>query len=39
MQNEVQQGLLNFQPAIVFDQAQLSKFVHEEIHAGPTRPD
>jgi len=37
MQNEVQQGFLNLQLAVVSDQAQLSKFFHEEIYARPGR--
>jgi hypothetical protein len=37
IQNEVQQGFLNFQFAVVFDQTQLPKFVHENIHARPRR--
>ena len=28
---------MNFQLAVVFDQAQLPKFVHENIHARPGR--
>jgi hypothetical protein len=39
MQNEVQQSPLNFQLAVVVDQAQFSKFVHENIHARPRRSD
>ena len=31
IQNEVQQGLMNFHLAVVVNQAELSKFVHEEI--------
>jgi hypothetical protein len=37
IQHEVQQAFLNFQLAVVFDQAQLPKFVHENIHARPGR--
>src|ERR1700693_4158212 len=39
IENEVQQGLLNLQRAVVFDQAQLPKFIHENIHARPRRSD
>ena len=38
-QNEVQQSLLNFQPAVVLDQAQFPKFIHEKIHTRPSCPD
>jgi hypothetical protein len=37
VQNEVQQGLLNLQFAVVFYQAQLSKLVHEKIHTRAGR--
>ena len=37
IQHEVQQAFLNLQLAVVVDQAQFSKFVHENIHAGPGR--
>ena len=37
IQNEVQQSLLNFQLAVVFDQAQLSKFAQENTHPRPGR--
>jgi hypothetical protein len=37
IQHEVQQAFLNFELAVVFDQAQLPKFVHENIHARPGR--
>jgi hypothetical protein len=37
VQNEVQEGLLNLHLAVVFDQTQLSKLVHEKIHAAPGR--
>ena len=37
IQNEVQQAFLNFQFAVVFDQTQLTKFIHENIHARPSR--
>jgi hypothetical protein len=34
VQNKCQQGLVDLNPtAVVFDEAQFSKFVHEEIHA------
>src|ERR1700734_1334343 len=39
IENEVQQGLMNFQFAVVVDQAQLPEFVHEEIYARPRRSD
>src|ERR1700728_5046367 len=39
IQNEVQEGLLNLHLAVVFDQAQLPKLVHEKIHATPGRAD
>ena len=30
---------MNLQAAIVFNEAQLPKLVHEETHPGPRRPD
>src|SRR5207244_2276401 len=30
---------MNVQTAVVFDEAQLPKLVHEETHPGPRRPD
>ena len=37
IENKVQEGLLNFELAVVFDQAQPPKFVHEKIHARSCR--
>ena len=37
IQYEVQQAFLNFQLAVVVDQAQLPKFVHKNVHARPGR--
>ena len=38
MQNEIQQGTVDFEAAaIIVNEAQFSKFVHEETHAGPRR--
>jgi len=34
VQNNIQQGTANFEAAIVVDEAQSTKFVHEETHAG-----
>ena len=30
---------MNLQAAVIVDEAQLSKLVHEETHPGPRRPD
>jgi hypothetical protein len=32
VQDHVQQGIMNFQVAIVIDEAQLAEFVHEGIY-------
>jgi hypothetical protein len=40
VEDKCQQGLVYLNPAaVVFDEAQLSEFVHEEIHAGTRRAD
>src|SRR3984893_14878502 len=39
MQNDIQQRAVDFQVAIVVNQAQLSKLVHEKAHAGSRRTD
>jgi hypothetical protein len=39
IQNVVQQSLTNFKFAVVINQAQLPKLVHEQIHARPRRSD
>jgi hypothetical protein len=39
VQNDVQQRTVDFDAAIVVDEAQLSKFVHEETHARAGRSD
>ena len=37
VQNEVEQGFIDLQLAVVVDQAQLPKLVHEYIHASTGR--
>jgi hypothetical protein len=32
MQNDIQQGAVNLQVAVVVDEAQLAEFIHEEAH-------
>jgi len=39
MQNRVQQRLVNIYFAVVIDETQLAKFVHEEADAGSRRPN
>ena len=39
VQNDVQQRAVDFHMAVVINEAQLSKFVHEMIHAGPRGAD
>jgi hypothetical protein len=39
VEHNVQQGTVDFDAAVVIDQAQFSKFVHEKTHARPGRSD
>src|ERR1700730_5225129 len=39
MQNDIQQRAVDFQVAVVVNQAQLSKLVHEKAHARSRRTD
>ena len=39
MKNEIQQRLVHFDFAIVADEAEFSKSVHEKAHSGPRRAD
>ena len=32
MQNDIEQGAVNLQVAVVVDEAQLAEFIHEEAH-------
>jgi hypothetical protein len=37
VQNHVQQGIMNFQFSVVFDETQFAKFVHEKAYARSGR--
>jgi hypothetical protein len=39
VQNDAQQRAVDFQGAVVINEAQLSKFVHEMAHTGPRSAD
>src|ERR1043166_4466929 len=39
VQNHAQQGIMDFQFSVVFDEAQFAEFVHEEAHARSGRAD
>jgi hypothetical protein len=39
IQNVIQQSLANFKFAVVINEAQVPKLVHEQIHARPRRSD
>src|SRR3984893_5057573 len=39
MQNDIQQGTMDTDADVVVNEAQFSKFVHEETHTGPGRSD
>jgi hypothetical protein len=40
MQNDIQQGTMHFEAAaVVVNETQFSKFIHEETDAGPCRAD
>ena len=39
VQNDVQQRAVDFHMAVVINEAQLSKFVHEMAHTGPRGAD
>src|SRR5580700_833619 len=34
-----EEGRVDLEAAVVFDEAKLLELVHEEVHAGPRRPD
>jgi hypothetical protein len=39
MQDHVQQGIMNLQAPVVFDEPKFAKFVHEKAHTRPCGPD
>src|SRR5436190_14548881 len=39
VQNHVQQGIMDFQFSVVFDEAQFAEFVHEKAHPRSGRAD
>jgi hypothetical protein len=39
VKDDIQEGAMNLQAAVVANEAQLPKLVHEETHPGPRRPD
>src|ERR1700730_9394880 len=39
VQNDIQQGTVDFDAAVVVNKTQFSEFVHEKTHAGPGRSD
>src|ERR1043166_1778372 len=39
MQHHVQQGIVDFQASVIFDEAELAKLVHEHAYAGPRGSD
>src|SRR3979411_670543 len=39
VQNHVQQGFMDFDFSVVFDQTQLAELVHKKTHAGSGRAD
>jgi hypothetical protein len=39
VEDDIQEGAMNVQTTVVFNEAQLPKLVHEETHPGPRRPD
>src|SRR5712691_11061208 len=39
VQNHVQQGIMDFQFSVVFDEAQFAEFVHEKAYARSSRAD
>jgi hypothetical protein len=39
VQNHVQQGIVDFQFSVVFDETQFAEFVHEKTHARPGGAD
>src|SRR5260370_910484 len=39
VQNHVQQGIMDFQFSVVFDEAQFAELVHEKAHARSGRAD
>jgi hypothetical protein len=39
MQNQIQQGAMDLNVAVIFNKAQLPKLVHEEAHARPRGAD
>ena len=39
MENDIKEGAVHVQPAVVFNKAQLPKLIHEETDAGARRAD
>jgi hypothetical protein len=39
MENQVQQGTMDFNMAVIINKPQFPKFVHEIAHAGPSCAD
>jgi hypothetical protein len=39
VEDDIQEGAMNVQAAVVFNEAQLPKLVHEETDSGSRRPD
>jgi hypothetical protein len=39
VQDDIEEGAMNVQAAIVLNEAQLPKLVHKETHPGPRGPD
>ena len=39
VEDDIQEGTVNLQAAVIFDEAQLPKLVHEETHPGSRCPD
>src|SRR4029453_8395244 len=39
VEDDIEEGAMTVQAAVVLDEAHLPKLVHEETHPGPRRPD
>ena len=39
VEDDIQEGAMHLQAAVVVDEAQLPKLVHEQTHPGSRRPD
>jgi hypothetical protein len=39
VEDDIEEGAVNLQAAVVFNEAELPKLVHEETDPGPRRPD